>query len=42
MKIKTFGNSNSNVNSDVSKRLESGGDSTPGTNSAKITYNIII
>jgi hypothetical protein len=40
MDLKTFGNSNANVNSDVLIRLDSGGDPTPGTNSGKITYNI--
>ena len=40
MDIKTFGNSNSNVNSDVLIRLDSGGDPTPGENSGKMIYNI--
>jgi hypothetical protein len=40
MDLKTFGNSNSNVNSDVLIRLDSGGDPTPGANSGKIIYNI--
>ena len=40
MDLKTFGNSNSGVNSDVVIRLDSGGNPTPGTNSGKITYNI--
>ena len=40
MDLKTFGNSNSGVNSDVLIRIDSGGDPTPGTNSGKITYNI--
>jgi len=40
MDLKTFGNSNANVNSDVLIRLDSGGDPTPSTNSGKITYNI--
>ena len=40
MDLKTFGNSNNNVNSDVLIRLDSGGDPTPGTNSGKIIYNI--
>jgi hypothetical protein len=38
--LKTFGNSNSNVNSDVLIRLDSGGDPTPGANAGTITYNI--
>jgi hypothetical protein len=38
--FKTFGNANSNVNSDVIIRLDSGGDPFPGSNSGKITYNI--
>ncbi len=39
---KTFGNSNSNVNSDVLIRLDSGGNPIPGpnSNSGKIIYNI--
>ncbi len=40
MDLKTFGNSNSNVNSDVLIRLDSGGDPYPGSNSGKIIYNI--
>jgi hypothetical protein len=40
MDLKTFGNSNSNVNSDVLIRLDSGGDPSPGSNSRKIMYNI--
>ena len=40
MDIKTFGNSNSNVNSDVLISLDSGGDPTPGENSGKMIYNI--
>ena len=40
MDLKPFGNSNSNVNSDVLIRLDSGGDPTPGANSGKIIYNI--
>ena len=35
MDLKTFGNSNSGVNSDVVIRLDSGGNPTPGTNSGK-------
>ena len=38
--LKSFGNSNSGVNSDVLIRLDSGSDPTPGANSGKITYNI--
>ena len=38
--LKTFGNSNSGVNSDVLIRLDSGGDPTPGANAGTITYNI--
>ncbi len=38
--LKTFGNSNSGVNSDVLTRLDSGGDPTPGANAGTITYNI--
>jgi hypothetical protein len=38
--IKTFGNSNSGVNSDVLIRIDSGGDPTPGANTGTITYNI--
>jgi hypothetical protein len=38
--IKTFGNSNSNVNSDVRIRIDCGGDPTPGTSVGTITYNI--
>jgi hypothetical protein len=41
MDIKTFGNSNSNVNGDVLIRIDSGGDSTPGANAGTITYNIM-
>jgi hypothetical protein len=40
MDIKTFGNSNSNVNSDVLIRIDSGGDPTPGANAGTITFNI--
>jgi hypothetical protein len=40
MDLKTFGNSNSNVNSDVLIRLDSRGDPSPGTNSGKIIYSI--
>ncbi len=40
MDLKTFENSNSNVNSDVLIRLDSGGDPTPRTYSGNITYNI--
>ena len=40
MDLKTFGNSNSGVNSDVVIRLDSGGNPTPGTNSGKIIYNM--
>ena len=40
MDLKTFGNSNSNVNSDVLIRLDSGGNPTPGTNTGTIIYNI--
>ncbi len=40
MGIKTWGNSNSDVNSNVSIRLDSGCDPFPGSNSGKITYNI--
>ncbi len=39
MDLKTWGNSNSNVNSDVIIRLDSGGDPNPGSNSGKIKYN---
>ncbi len=35
--IKTFGNSNNNVNSDVLIRLDSGGDPTPSTNAGTIS-----
>ncbi len=38
--LKTFGKSNSGVNSDVLIRLDSSGNPTPGTNSGKIIYNI--
>jgi hypothetical protein len=38
--IKSFGNSNSGVNSDVLIRIDSGGDPLPGTNAGTITYNI--
>jgi hypothetical protein len=38
--IKIFGNSNSNVNSNVLIRLDSGGDPTPGANAGTITYNL--
>jgi hypothetical protein len=37
MDLKTFGNANNNVNSDVLIRLDSGSDPTPGANSGKIT-----
>jgi hypothetical protein len=40
MDIKTFGNSNSNVNSDVLIRIDSCGDPTPGANVGTIKYNI--
>ncbi len=40
MDLKTFGNSNSGVNSDILIRLDSGGNPTPGTNSGEKTYNI--
>ncbi len=40
MDLKTWGNSNSNVNSDVIIRLDSGGDPYVGSNSGKIAYNI--
>ena len=40
MDIKTFGNSNSNVNSNVLIRLDSGGDPTAGQNAGTITFNI--
>jgi hypothetical protein len=40
MDLKTWGNSNSNANSDVIIRLDSSGDHHPGSNSGKITYNI--
>ena len=40
MDIKTFGNSNSGVNSDVLIRIDSGGDPTPGANAGTITFNI--
>jgi hypothetical protein len=40
MDLKTFRNSNSNVNSDVLIKLDSGGDPTPGSNVCKITYSI--
>jgi hypothetical protein len=40
MDLKTFGNSNAYVNSDVLIGLDSGGNPTPGTNSGKIVYNI--
>ncbi len=36
--LKTFGNSNSKVKSDVIIRLDSGGDPTPGANVGKILY----
>jgi hypothetical protein len=42
MDLKTFGNSNSGVNSDVLIRLDSGGDPNPGSNSGKIIYNIMV
>ena len=38
--IKTFCNSNSSINSGILLRIDSGGDSTPGSNAARITYNI--
>jgi hypothetical protein len=38
--LKTWGNSNSDVNSNVLIRLDSGGDPFPGSNSGTITYNI--
>ena len=40
MDLRTSGNSKSNVNSDVSIRLDNGGDPTPGSNSGKITFTI--
>jgi hypothetical protein len=40
--LKSFGNSNSGVNSDVVIRLESGGNPAPGTNSGKIIDDINI
>jgi hypothetical protein len=40
MDLKTLGNSNSNVNSDVIKRLQSSSDPTQRTNSGEIAYNI--
>jgi hypothetical protein len=40
MDIKTFGNSNSNVNSDVLIRIDPGGDPTPGANAGTITFNM--
>ena len=40
MDIKTFGNANSNVNSNVLIWLDSGGDPTPGQNVGTITFNI--
>jgi hypothetical protein len=40
MDLKTWGNSNANVNSDVIIRLDSGGDPYPGSNSGKIRFNI--
>ncbi len=41
MDLKTWGNSNSNVNSlsDAIMRLDSGSDPYPGSNSGKKTYN---
>jgi hypothetical protein len=40
MDLKTWGNSNSNVNRNVLIRLDSGGDPSFGANSGKITYII--
>jgi hypothetical protein len=40
MDLKTWGNSNSNVNSDVLIRHDSGGDPSFGSSSGKIIYNI--
>jgi hypothetical protein len=40
MDLRTWGNSNSGVNSNVLIRLDSGGDLYPGSNSGRITYNI--
>ncbi len=40
MDLKTLGNSNSGVNSDVLIRLGSGGNPDPGSNSGNILYNI--
>ncbi len=41
MDLNTWGNSKSNVNSDVIIRLDSGSNPYPGSNSGKITYNTI-
>ena len=38
--IKTLGGSNSNVNSDVLIRIDSGGDPTAGVNTGTIIYNM--
>ncbi len=38
MDLKTWGSSNSNINSEVIIRLDSGGDPYPGYNSGNITY----
>ena len=38
--LQTFGLANSNVNSSVLMRMDSGGDPTAGTNAGTITYNI--
>jgi hypothetical protein len=40
MDLNTWGDSHSNVNTDVIIRLDSGGDPYPGSNSGKMTYNI--
>ncbi len=40
MDLKTWGNSNSQVNSNVLIRLDSGGDPSFGVNSGTIIYNI--
>ncbi len=40
MDLKTWGYSDSNVNSDVIIRLDSGGDPSIDSNAGKITYNI--
>ena len=40
MDIKTFGNSNSGVNSDVLIRIDSDGDPTAGANAGTIAFNI--